>query len=125
MSDDGEWIFAQVTPEHVRLLRLDKFDAGTTASGEHLCIEQPRFLTLKISLQMHLGSGQRTLIGVHKLPGDEEQMELFFLRIETRKVTTSLALRNGRRVLMGVFKVGDPEKHMELFIVRAEAKKVE
>ena len=85
VSDDGEWISAEVTPQHVRLLRMDKFDAGTMPSGEHLTVEQPQFLSLKNSLKMHLRLGQRTLVGVHKLPGEENKMELFLLRITARK----------------------------------------
>ena len=85
VSDDGEWISADVTPQHVRLLRMDKFDAGTMPSGEHLTVEQPQFLALKSTLKMHLRSRQRTLVGVHKLPGDENKMELFILRVTARK----------------------------------------
>ena len=85
VSDDGEWISADVTPQHVRLLRMDKFDAGTMPSGEHLTVEQPQFLALKNTLKMHLRSGQRMLVGVHKLPGDENKMALFLLRVTALK----------------------------------------
>ncbi len=85
VSDDGAWISAEVTPQHVRLLRMDRFDAGTMPSGEHLTVEQPQFLSLKNSLKMHLRLGQRTLVGVHKLPGEESKMELFLLRITAQK----------------------------------------
>ena len=88
VSDDGEWISAEVTPQHVRLLRFAKYDAGTMPSGEHLSVEQPQFLTLANKLKMHLRSGQRMLVGVHKLPGDENKMELFILRVSARRTGT-------------------------------------
>ena len=85
VSDDGDWISAEVTPQHVRLLRFAKYDAGTMPSGEHLSVEQPQFLTLANRLKMHLRAGQRVLVGVHKLPGDESKMELFILRVDVRR----------------------------------------
>ena len=86
VSDDGKWISAEVTPQHIRLLRSEKFDAGTMPSGEHLSIAQPQFTSLKNTLKMHLQAGHRTLIGVHKLPGDENKMELFILRVDAKKM---------------------------------------
>lgn len=88
VSDDGEWISADVTPQHVRLLRFAKYDAGTMPSGEHLSVEQPQFLTLANRLKMHLRAGQRMLVGVHKLPGNEDKMELFILRVSARQTGT-------------------------------------
>ena len=75
-----------MAPEHVRLPRQAKYDAGVLASGEHLMMEQPLFTSLKnvCSLQVH--SGQRVLVGVHKFPGDDNNMELFLMRIRTQKV---------------------------------------
>ena len=89
VSDDGKWISAEVTPQHVRLLRSETFDAGTMPSGEHLSIAQPQFTYLKNTLKMHLQPGHRTLIGVHKLPGDENKMELFILRVDAKKTGES------------------------------------
>ena len=85
VSDDGTWISAEVVPQHVRLLRMEKFDAGTMPSGERLSIEQPHFLALKNTLKMHVRSGQRALVGIHKLPGDRNEIELFILRVDARK----------------------------------------
>lgn len=89
VSEDGKWISADVAPQHVRLLRSEKFDAGIMPSGEHLSIEQPQFATMKNTLKMHLQPGLRTLIGVHKLPGEENKIELFLLRVNAKKTGES------------------------------------
>ncbi|MBC7820678.1 MAG: hypothetical protein IAG10_27655 [Planctomycetaceae bacterium] len=53
VSDDGAWISAQVVPQHVRLLRFAKYDAGVLPSGERLSVEQPQFSVLKNTLSVH------------------------------------------------------------------------
>jgi general secretion pathway protein D len=85
VSNDGQWISMNVIPQHVRFLRFAKFDAGILPSGERLSVEQPQFTTLKNTLSMHVRAGQRVLLGVHKIPEDENDMELFFLRVRAQK----------------------------------------
>jgi hypothetical protein len=85
VSDDGQWISMNVVPMHVRFLRFAKFDAGILPSGERLSVDQPQFTTLRDQLTMSVRAGQRVLLGVHKIPEDESNMELFFLRVRTQK----------------------------------------
>jgi len=86
VSLDGQWITADVAPQHVRLPRHAKYDAGILASGDRLTMEQPLFTVLKSACTLQAHSGQRLLVGVHKVPGEENSMELFFLRIRAQKV---------------------------------------
>jgi len=83
-SIDGKWVAISLVPQHVRLLRFTKTDAGVLASGEHLSVEQPYFSTLKSTLNMHIRAGQRILLGMHKLPNDETSVELFLFRVRTQ-----------------------------------------
>lgn len=83
-SRDGQWVALTVIPQHVRFLRFNKTDAGVLASGEHLSVEQPYFSTMKGTLSMQLHSGQRVLLGMHKLPEEENKVELFFFRVRTQ-----------------------------------------
>jgi len=84
VSADGKWLALEAVPQHVRLLRMVKIDAGILPSGKHLSLEQPYFSALKDTLTMHLRAGQRVLVGLHKVPAEENNMELFFLRIRTQ-----------------------------------------
>lgn len=84
VSADGKWLALQAVPQHVRLLHMAKIDAGILPSRQHLSVEQPYFSVLKDTLTMHLRAGQRVLVGLHKVPTEETNMELFFLRIRTQ-----------------------------------------
>ena len=84
-SKDGQWVAVAVVPQHVRFLRYTKTDAGVLASGEHLSIEQPYFSSMKSTISMHTRTGQRVMLGMHKLPDDETKMELFFFRVRTQQ----------------------------------------
>jgi hypothetical protein len=81
VSGDGQWISLQAAPTHVRFLRFVKIDGGILSSGERLSVEQPYFSSLKDTLSLQIHPGQRVLAGVHKIPGEESNMELFFLRL--------------------------------------------
>jgi hypothetical protein len=85
VTADGKWISASVVPQHVRLVRFAKFDSGTLASGEKLTMEQPHISVLKHTTSLRVRAGQRVLVGIHKIPAEENMMELFFLRIRVQK----------------------------------------
>ncbi|EDY19227.1 hypothetical protein CfE428DRAFT_3404 [Chthoniobacter flavus Ellin428] len=87
VSDDGQWIALGIAVQHVRFLRFHKYDIGVVHSGEHQYIEQPFFSTLSDTFALHLHTGQRVLLGLHKIPEDEANMELFFLRVRTQPTT--------------------------------------
>lgn len=85
VSNDGQWISLEAVPQHVRFLHFAKIEAGILPSGKHLSVEQPYFSTLKDTLTMHIRAGQRVLIGIHKVPTEENTMELFVLRVRTQR----------------------------------------
>jgi hypothetical protein len=80
---EADGVFAKVDcdPSHVRLLRNIKLDAGRLPNGEHLFVEQPIFHTLRNQCSLYLRSGQRVLVGFHKLTEPADTVELFFLRV--------------------------------------------
>ncbi|MCE9610894.1 MAG: hypothetical protein K8R23_11930 [Chthoniobacter sp.] len=84
----GRQIFATVVCEHVRFLRWTKIDAGRLASGERLSVEQPIFHTAKSTCTLRLRTGQRVLLGVHKISGAADSLELFLLRITATRAGT-------------------------------------
>jgi len=85
VSEDGKWLDGTAAPEHVRLLRWDKFDAGKLANGDSLTVQQPLFHSMKNTLSLRLKNGQKTLLGVHKVPNAENTFEFFLLRISATK----------------------------------------
>jgi hypothetical protein len=85
VSGDGKWVDGTAAPEHVRLLRWDKFDAGKLASGDSLTVQQPHFHSMKNTLSLRLKNGQKTLLGAHKVPNAENTFEFFLLRISATK----------------------------------------
>ncbi len=85
ISEDGKWVNVTATPEHVRLLRWDKFDAGKLANGDSLSVQQPQFHSMKSTLSVRLRNGQKTLLGVHKVPNAENSFEFFLMRVNAAK----------------------------------------
>jgi hypothetical protein len=84
-SEDGKWLNCAAAPEHVRLLRWDKFEAGKLANGDSLSVQQPQFHSMKNTTSLRLRNGQKTLLGVHKVPGAENSFEFFLLRVSATK----------------------------------------
>ncbi|HEY2344151.1 MAG TPA: hypothetical protein VGH90_14000, partial [Chthoniobacteraceae bacterium] len=68
VEDDGKWLNAEVQAEHVRLLRWKDLAAGELANGDHLAVQQPEFHTMDDALNLRLKNGEKSLIGVHKVP---------------------------------------------------------
>jgi hypothetical protein len=81
VSNDGQWVSLDVLAQHTRFLRFAKIDAGILPSGARLSVEQPHFSSLRDVFTMHVRAGQRVLLGTHKVPAEENNMELFFLRV--------------------------------------------
>jgi len=80
-SPDGSWLDVDLTPQHVRLLQWDKFDAGKLADGNHLFVEQPVFHTMKDASSIRMRNGCSALVGVHKVPDQKDSYELFLFRL--------------------------------------------
>jgi len=87
-KQDGKLLSVSGVCEHVRFIRWQKFDAGKLATGELLSIEQPIFHTVKSDMSVLMRSGQRMLMGVHKVPGSASSYEMFFLRVSTASTKT-------------------------------------
>lgn len=85
VSADGQWVSMEAVAQHVRLLRFAKIDSGILLSGEHVGVEQPRFSSLRDTVSLHVPAGQRILLGVHKDPTQENNLELFLLRVRVQR----------------------------------------
>jgi hypothetical protein len=81
LPSDGRSIEVAVTAQHVRFLRWSHYEAGVLPTGERLTVDQPQFQCSKNAGTLRLRNGQRVLLGMHKVPGDAELMELFLLRV--------------------------------------------
>lgn len=84
VSTDGEWLYANLKPQHTRLLRYEKFATGLLPSGKTMFVEQPQFYTVSSTLTLQVHSGQWLLAGIHTLPA-EQGLELFILRLTAQK----------------------------------------
>ncbi|MHA3775337.1 hypothetical protein ACXR0O_27760 [Verrucomicrobiota bacterium sgz303538] len=85
LPSGGRTLEAAVTAQHVRFLRWTQYDAGRLPTGERLDIPQPQFHEIKNSSTLRLKSGQRVLLGAHKVGDEEGRMELFLLRVLLKK----------------------------------------
>jgi hypothetical protein len=84
VSPDADWVTLSGSIDHVRLLRMSKFDLGALASGEQVTMERPVFHSEISHLNLQVRSGQRVLAAIHTLPGDQG-LELFLLKATVGK----------------------------------------
>jgi hypothetical protein len=87
VHSSGQWLRTTVHPQHVRLLRWTKIEAGKLANGEHLFVEQPIFHTMGSTSSLVLRNGRRVLLGAHKIP-DADKMEFFLMRVVAKPITS-------------------------------------
>jgi hypothetical protein len=84
-SLDNRYFEVEVTAKDTRFLGWYHAPAGTTPTGMVLTVDQPHFYSLKSTSTLRLESGQRFLLGVHKVPDDKGLMEIFLLRVTGSK----------------------------------------
>jgi hypothetical protein len=71
-------------PEHTRLLGFRKVEIEQKGTGKKVVVEQPDFLTNKVTTSLIVQSGDRTLVGAFKVNDPPGQMELFILHSEVK-----------------------------------------
>jgi hypothetical protein len=75
----------QYVLQDVRLKQFDKYDSGRLANGERLEIQQPRFTAMNAEGSAWFESGKPELVAAHRLPGDEQKVELVVLTLKYAK----------------------------------------
>lgn len=82
LSADGKTIELNLVPQHVRLKGFNKITIEKPASGGKIVVEQPEFVTKKVTTSFHLRSGQRMLMGVYPTDEPPKHMEFFILKAD-------------------------------------------
>jgi hypothetical protein len=85
VSPDGQRIAVAATPSHVRFLGWEEYPAGLAPQGQKLTLRQPKFFAATSTGRMIVRSGQRFVLGVHKLPDKPRTWELFLLKASTTR----------------------------------------
>ena len=83
VSGDGQTLDVTVKAEHTWHLGWDEFESGQTLRGEKIKLKQPKFASAKADSILTVRSGERTLLSIHRVPGEPGRMELFLLRAWT------------------------------------------
>jgi len=83
VSGDGQTLDVTVKSEHTWHLGWAEFESGQTLSGEKIKLQQPKFASVKADSFLTMRSGERTLLSVHRVPGEQGRMEFFLLRAWT------------------------------------------
>ncbi len=83
VSQNGQWIHADVVLSHVRLLRFSQEETGKLPSGVQMWVPQPQFASISENFRLQMHSGRQVLVSTHKIPELENTMELAILRVRT------------------------------------------
>ncbi len=85
-NDPGTLLELTVEASHTRLLSWEEFETARLSNGEKVSVKQPKFGEMFQKCHLVLKSGERTLLGIHRVPGKPGEMELFLLRAWTTRV---------------------------------------
>jgi hypothetical protein len=84
VRDDGKTIDISLFPQHVTLLEMRRVEIEDQKSGRKTVVQQPQFLTNKISTVMDVQNGDYTLLGTFTLKKPEGTIELFILHTQVK-----------------------------------------
>lgn len=86
VSMNGKWIHLNLVPQRVALWHYNAFESWKTEDGKVMKVEQPQFLTNKVTTSIKVKDGERRLIGVHKLTDPAGHLEFFILQATAEKI---------------------------------------
>ena len=86
IDKDLKTIDLNLVLQHIRLLTMRKVEIEQKGTGKKVVVEQPEFLTNKVTTSLTVQSGDRTLLGVFKVNDPPEQIELFILHTEVKTI---------------------------------------
>ncbi len=85
VAGDGDLIEMNMVPQDVRQLGWTTATIEKDPPGVKLTVNQPLFVTNKLTTSMTFRNGERKLIGLFKLTEPAETLELFILRVDASK----------------------------------------
>ncbi len=83
---DGKKVSVTLDAEHTRLQSIDKItvvrEQVTEKKTEKVTVEQPRISIMKVRTELTMESGEQRLVGIFKVSGEGNEVELFVLAVE-------------------------------------------
>jgi hypothetical protein len=86
LGPDGRTIDISLVPQHVRFLGMRKAIVEHTGTEDKVIVEQPEFLTNKVTTSIQVVDGEHTLLGVFKVNDPPGTVELFILHTQLKKI---------------------------------------
>ena len=83
--DEGKRVFLSLVPQRVELLEMESYQSSVAHGKMMVDTPQPIFGTTKTTLSFKVESGQRQLVGVHKLNKPANYVELHLVRAVVTK----------------------------------------
>jgi general secretion pathway protein D len=80
LEKDGNTITLSLVPQHVRLKGFNKITIEKPATGGKIVVEQPEFVTKKVTTSLQMRDGQRMLIGIYPTDEPPKHTELFVIK---------------------------------------------
>ena len=85
LSPDGGSINLNIATQHVHLLGMRKASISREGSKEKTIVEQPEFLTNRVTTSFEVVDGEYTLLGIFKVNDPPRTVELFILHTQLQK----------------------------------------
>ncbi len=82
VTADGKWVDLNLVPQEVTLMGWRDAFILHNPNGTTTSLQQPLFSTLKVTTSVRLRSGEGCLLSSFQVPKNDQQMELFILRVE-------------------------------------------
>jgi hypothetical protein len=103
VGPDGRTIDLNLVPQHVRFLGMRKAQIETADGKNKSVVEQPEFLTNKVTTSVQVEDGEHTLLGVFKVNEPPGTVEFFILHSRLKRIEVPV----GRAKTM--LSPGDPQ----------------
>lgn len=82
---DLRTIDISLVPQHVTFLEMRRVEIEDQKSGRKIVVEQPQFLTNRVTTSIEVQDGDYTLLGTFKVPKPQGYIELFILHTQIKK----------------------------------------
>jgi hypothetical protein len=86
IGPDGRSIDLNIVPQHVRLRGMRKVISEGPIAGHKVVMEQPEFVSHKVTTSLSVQDGDYTLLGVFNVPDMPGEVELFILHTRIKRI---------------------------------------
>ena len=86
IQTNGRTIDLNLVPQHTRLRGMRKVTTDGPRPGDQVVVEQPEFVTHKVTTSLSVEDGDTTLLGVFSVIDMPGQIELFILRTRIKRI---------------------------------------